>query len=184
LGPLITNSSPSLSHSIPPTRYHSLHFLVFSASALAYEERRSGFLVVLKRSDHLREVERSSGFRAANHPRSCRPASSRLLPTRIGFIAPLSTAPHSRRLPLSPRAGVGGRNPRGATVVRRERPQHRLPTAFTKHIFVGFCSHVCRPTYRPLLLLLPLFIFPLGYICGCVIIHVLTEFLFSRAPGE
>jgi hypothetical protein len=45
LGPLITNSSPSLSHSIPPTRYHSLHFLVFSASALAGEERRSGFLV-------------------------------------------------------------------------------------------------------------------------------------------
>jgi hypothetical protein len=180
LGPLITNSSPSLSHSIPPTRYHSLHFLFFSASALGGEKRRSGFLVGLKRSDRLREAERSSRFRAANHPRSCRPASPRLVPARIGFIAPLSTALCSRRLPLSPRAGVGGET-RGATVVRRERPQRRFPTTFTKHIFVAFCSQVCRPTYRPLFLLLPLF-FPLGYICGCVIIHVSTEFLFFESP--
>jgi hypothetical protein len=57
-----------------PTRYHSLHFLAFSASALVGEERRSGFLVVLKRSARLREAERSSGFC------SRRPTSSPLFP--------------------------------------------------------------------------------------------------------
>jgi hypothetical protein len=119
--------------------------------------RRSGVLVGLKRSDRLREAERSSGFRAANHPRSCRPASSRLLPARIGFIAPLSTALRSRRLPLSPRAGVGAKPAGGDCGEAGETPAS-IP-AFTKHIFVGFCSQVWASDLSPPFALAPAIFF-------------------------
>jgi hypothetical protein len=74
-----------------PTCYHSLHFLAFSASVLAGEKRRSGFLI-LKRSARLQEAERSSGFRVVNHPRSRRPASSPLFPPASASSHPLHCA--------------------------------------------------------------------------------------------
>jgi hypothetical protein len=163
-----------------PTRYHSLHLLAFFASALAGEERRSGFLVGLKRSDRLREAERSSGFRVANHPRSRRPASSPLFPPASASSPSLHCAAFPSSSSFSP---VGGEPT--ATVVRRgeagrrERPQQWFSTTFTNtslYLPLAGMPFDLSPPFR----LLPVF-FSARTICGCVIIHVFDGIFFESS---
>jgi hypothetical protein len=158
-----------------PTRYHSLHFLAFSASALDDEEKRSA---------RLREAERSSGFRVANHPRSRRPASSPLSPPAsasspslhcAAFPSSSSFSPAGRTRDDCGEVGGGGRREGGETpaVIL-----HRVH----EHILVAFA---CRYAVRPIAAFPRAHgIFSARVICPCVIIHVFDGFFLRQPPGE
>jgi hypothetical protein len=150
-----THSGPAYYKLLPvtlsfnsPTHYHSLHFFACSTSTLAGEEKRSGFLAVLKWSARLREVERSSGFRVANHPRSRRPASSSLFPPASASSPSVHCAAipvvflFSRPSETRGDCGVAGRGGRGGG---RDRSGESPPRS--QHILIAFA---CRFAVRPI----------------------------------